>query len=289
MIDDPTKPPTDPVTTLWVHCLRAQLDAVVTGVEAQIAQHVAAQHGLWARSLEARTAERDALARALDAGAQELAQARAETAAMGERAARAEAALGALQVEHAGLVQTRDGLVAQVAALHEAQSRDAQALHDLRSQLGDLGERVVALDEQFAQEKAFVEAALSVRGEGLFDALQQHLGTSLEASPGCYGALKARKPDAVLLGALRERGRSVQRDPLSPDESEALEAIARAAGCALVTVSPGTRFNAAQMERASTRSDPAEEGNVLECVLPGLRLAGSPGSLLHPRVVVATG
>ncbi len=289
MIDDPTKSPADPVTALWVHCLRTQLDAVITGVEAQIAQHVAAQQGLWTRRLEACAAERDALARALDAGAQELAQARAETAAMEGRAARAEAALGALQIEHAGLLQSRDDLVGQVKALHEAQSRDARALHDLRAQLGDLGERVVALDEQFAQEKAFVEAALSVRGESLFDALQQHLGAPLEPSPGCYGALKARKPDAVLLGALRERGRTVQRDPLSPDESEALESLARAAGCTLVTVSPGTRFNAAQMERASTRSDPAEEGNVLECILPGLRLVASPGSLLHPRVVVATG
>jgi len=289
VIDDPSKAPADPIAALWMHALRSQLDAVVTGVEAQLAQHVATQRAPLLQRLEALGAERDALARAQQVSERSLAVARNESAALSQRLAEAQRAQEALAGEATTLRDRVKALEGQVGALLEAQARDARALHDLRSQLGDLGERVVALDEQFVQERVFVDAALSVRGQGLFDALQQHLGATLDPSPGCYGALKARKPDAVLLGALRERGRSAQRDPLSPDESAALETLAQAAGCALVMVAPGTRFNAAQMERVATRSDPAEEGNVLECITPGLRLATSPGSLLHPRVIVATG
>jgi hypothetical protein len=43
------------------------------------------------------------------------------------------------------------------------------------------------------------------------------------------------------------------------------------------------------MDKAATASDPAEEGNVLECLLPGLRRVGTDGSLVFPRVRVATG
>lgn len=288
MTDDSTPRP-DPVATLWIHALRTQLDAVVTGVEAQLTQHVAAQQSPWVRRVEALTAERDALALALAQTTEAARLARAEADDRGQRLQEAQQALTELQSEAASLQARVTALLGQQAALDEARVRDGERLRALQAQLGDLGERVVALDEQFVQERAFVEAALSVRSESLFEALQQHLGAPLEPSPGSLGALKARKPDVVLLAALRERGRTALRDPLSPGESEALEALARAASCALVLVAPGARFNAAQMERVGTRSEPAEEGHVLECVTPGLRLAGSAGSLLHPRVIVATG
>jgi hypothetical protein len=43
------------------------------------------------------------------------------------------------------------------------------------------------------------------------------------------------------------------------------------------------------MDKAMVQADPAEEGNVLECLMPGLRLAGTDGALVFPRVLVATG
>ena len=36
------------------------------------------------------------------------------------------------------------------------------------------------------------------------------------------------------------------------------------------------------------RPEPADEDHVLECVMPGLRLAQSQGAVVHPRVIVAT-
>lgn len=288
-MNDDTTPRPDPVATLWMHALRAQLDAVVTGVEAQLTQHIAAQQSPWTHRVERLTAERDALSHALSQATEAARCAQAEAEQRAQRLQEAQQALVALQSEVSTLQARVTALLGLQEGLEAARARDAAQLQALQAQLGDLGERVVALDEQFVQERAFVDAARAVRGEGLFDALQQHLGAPMEASPGSFGALKARKPDAVLLAALRERGRNALRDPLSPGESEALEALALAAGCALVSVAPGTRFNAAQMERVGTRSEPAEEGHVLECVVPGLRLAGSTGSLLHPRVIVATG
>ncbi|MCU0686313.1 MAG: hypothetical protein MUF34_29385, partial [Polyangiaceae bacterium] len=57
----------------------------------------------------------------------------------------------------------------------------------------------------------------------------------------------------------------------------------------LIDPAPGTRFSTQTMEKAGTLADPAEEGNVTRCALPGLRLRGTDGALVFPRVVVATG
>jgi hypothetical protein len=80
----------------------------------------------------------------------------------------------------------------------------------------------------------------------------------------------------------------VARAPLTDDERAALAALAAASGCVLVEVPAGARFHAGTMDKAATRSEPSEEDLVLECLAPGLRLEGTTGSLVHPRVLVGT-
>ncbi|MBK6533229.1 MAG: hypothetical protein IPF99_27685 [Deltaproteobacteria bacterium] len=55
-----------------------------------------------------------------------------------------------------------------------------------------------------------MSALLGVSGSQLFDAAQA-TPAALDATPGCYGALKAKRTDVVLAGAMRERGRSAVR------------------------------------------------------------------------------
>ena len=159
----------------------------------------------------------------------------------------------------------------------------------LEAQLRSLGERVESLDEQFAPERAFVAALLGVPDSGLFEAAEQVVAQPLEASPACYGALKARGLEVVLTQSVRERGRTSSRNVIEPAELGALRAMADAAGCRLLEVAIGTRFASSSMEKAGERSSPSEEGEVLECVMPGLRRTDAPGSLVFPRVVVAIG
>jgi hypothetical protein len=77
--------------------------------------------------------------------------------------------------------------------------------------------------------------------------------------------------------------------PLSALERLALEHLAEAAACELIVPKLGARFSSTEMDQLDTRPDPAEEGNVLECMMPGLRLAGSDGALVFPKVRVAVG
>ena len=77
--------------------------------------------------------------------------------------------------------------------------------------------------------------------------------------------------------------------PLLEREKSALPGMAAAAGCELIAPATGTKFSPQSMEKASTVSEPAEEGNVVECAMPGLRRSGTEGALVFPRVVVATG
>jgi hypothetical protein len=80
----------------------------------------------------------------------------------------------------------------------------------------------------------------------------------------------------------------VARNPLTEGERAALGALADTSGCVLVEVPPGTRFHPGTMDKSATRSEPSEEDLVLECLAPGLRLEGTTGSLVHPRVLVGT-
>ena len=74
----------------------------------------------------------------------------------------------------------------------------------------------------------------------------------------------------------------------APPKRMAVCVPAAAAGCELVEAALGQRYSAASMDKAGERAEPAEEGLVVACVMPGLRLAGSAGSLVHPRVIVGT-
>jgi hypothetical protein len=147
----------------------------------------------------------------------------------------------------------------------------------------------LASEAEFTAERRFVEAAADLAGSLLGEALAAAAGRALDATSATHAALKARGLEAALVTAVRDRGRSAAAAPLLERERGALAALAKIAGCELYAPAAGTRFTVASMEKAATVSDPAEEGNVVDCAMPGLRRAGSDGALVFPRVVVATG
>lgn len=271
----------DPIAKLWVHAMRVELDAVVTRFEAQLKQHVAVTSNARRDELAALEAQH---ASALDRAN----SAEARVADLSRRLAERDAELSRMKALH-------DEAAAEIAALHSELDTARSALtareteaEGLRGALRELGTKVESLDAQFASERAFVTALTASAGTLLFDVAQLALGQSLEATPACYGAIKARKADALLAAVVRERGRTVTRHALTAVEREALSRAAESAGCVLIEVSPGTRFASASMEKVATRSEPADEDHVLECPMPGLRLAESQGAVVHPKVVVAT-
>ena len=178
----------------------------------------------------------------------------------------------------------------------ELTSRLARAEADARTRIEQLTaertraeQRADSLDSTFSAERAFVAACAPLAGTAMHEALRSALGSELNDAPATYAAIKARRPDAVLTSAFKERGRTIVTAPLTSRERDALPGLAGAAGCELIVPERGARFAGAAMEKASTQVDPAEEGNVLDCLLPGLRLSGTDGTMVAPRVVVATG
>ncbi|MDI3292006.1 hypothetical protein [Polyangium sp. 15x6] len=203
---------------------------------------------------------------------------------------------GAVQGELAKLRAERDELSRELATLRVQRERLSLDLDTARERIAALEAEVragaaaaSALEEQFSAEKKFVSACDDVTGTMLEGALRASLGRDLAASPALFAALKAKGLEVVLVGAFKERGRTIAHAPLLERERNPLAALASAAGCELVAPTAGTRFSASAMEKAATTSDPAEEGNVVECMLPGLRRAGTEGMLVFPRVRVATG
>lgn len=268
-------PPDDPIAKAWTVALRSQLDAVVAQFEAQMRQHVAygnAQHGRELTGLNARITELE----------QALAASRA---VQSQQAAELSRLLGERERWTLEARQLQDTLRSQTAEL----ARLREELSERDDEARALAMQVQSLDAQFSSERELVTALLGVPGSQLFDAAQAALGAALDATPGCYGALKAKRMDVVLSAAMRERGRSAVRSALGDDERRALARAAAAAGCELVEAAVGQRYSAGSMEKAGERPEPAEEGLVVACVMPGLRLAGSAGSLVHPRVIVGTG
>jgi hypothetical protein len=273
--------PADPIAALWVHALRADLDALVTRVQAQVEGHVAA-------TAAARRGELDALAQRAEALATRAREGDAAVAALRAELDDTRGALARARAESAERAAAVEQLTATVAELRDALARRDDDLARLDATLRDVGARARSLDEQFSAERGYVEAFARAAGTLTHDVAQLTFGQPLEATPTCFGALKARKLDAALAAVVRERGRTVTRHPLQPAEREALAAAAHAAGCELIEVPAGQRFASASMEKAATRPEPAEEDHVLDCVMPGLRLAGAAGAAVHPRVVVAT-
>jgi hypothetical protein len=241
--------------------LRAEIDAVVARYEALARAHEETLSAVRAR-------ETDALAR-------ELAEARVDRDRL-----RAEA--GEQKAEIATLRAEREALTADLAA---ARAR----AEGLEGAAREAGEAARALSEQFAAEDRFVAACGGLEGSLLGEALKSTLGRDLTPTPATYAALKGRGLEVVLTQTFKERGRSIVQAPLLERERAALPGIAAAAGCELLIPSPGTRFAAAAMDKASSVSEPAEEGNVVECLMPGGRRIGTEGALVLPRVVVATG
>jgi len=266
--------PPDPIAALWVHAMRAELDALVIRFQAQLEQHVS-------HAASGRREELDAIEQQVTAFAARVQQGESSIAALQAELDRARAESAERAAANERLAATTDRLAADLARAEAEVAR-------LTTSLRDVGARARSLDEQFVAERSYVEALTRAGGTLLFDVAQLTLGQSLEATPACFGALKARKLDAALAAVVRERGRTVTRHPLTAVEQEALGAAALAAGCELIPVAAGQRFSSATMEKAGTRPEPAEEDHVLECVMPGVRLAGGHGAAVHPRVLVAT-
>lgn len=256
----------------WSHALRASIDAVVLQFEAQV------------RALHELQAQRDAALRAELAG--RLDALRAELAARDEALRVARAELAAKDEALRTLDSALQREAAEGARLRDAVRTLEEEAHRARRSLAEKSQELDVLGEQFAAEASFVEGARLAAASVLFDALGAALGAPLEPTPQCYGALKSRRMDAVLGAAMRERGRTVARAPLTDAEQRALSALAAAAGCELVTVAAGTRYASSSMEKVGTRTEPADEDLVVECALAGLRLSGAAGLAVQPRVIV---
>jgi hypothetical protein len=237
--------------------LRVELDAVVMRYEALV-RALASQGG---RETEALRAEAARLAAENQKLRREAAEHEAETATLTARVAELERALA----EARGEVTRLEGLA------HAAL------------------EQTLSYEEQFLAEKRFVEACRDLGGSLLGEALTAAVGRPVEPGSATYAGLNARGLENALVAAVKDRGRSVGSAPLLERERTALTALAAIAGCEAIAPAVGTRFSATSMERSGSVSDPAEEGNVVSCALPGLRRAGTEGALVFPRVVVATG
>ncbi|MBL8603729.1 MAG: hypothetical protein JNK72_17515 [Myxococcales bacterium] len=279
-----------PVHPLWVHALRAQLDALIVGAEAQVAAQIAGAAQLQSQREAALQASLDEAQRALQTAQEARDRSLDAQRSLEAEVARLEALVAASQRRHeedAARVARAESEHSVLTARLEALGREAaEERASLLARVGALSERAEVLDEQFSAERDFVEAALAAKNTELFEALTQSFGAALEPTPAVLSALKTRRAEGVLTQALRLRGS--MKSALSVAERGALGALAAAAGCELIEPSEGTRFSALAMEKVATRSDPAFEGLVLGCLMPGLRLGGSAGSLLHPRVIVAT-
>ena len=251
--------------------LRAELDAVVARYEALV--RVVASQG---------SRETDAL--------------RAEAARLAADNHRLAATETDLRAEIARLRAGEDDHKAKTAALEARVAELSRDLADARARAETLSrEARAALDAtlsyevEFADERRFVEAGKDLAGSLLGEALAAAAGRALEPGSATYAALKARGLETTLVAAVRDRGRSAVSAPLLERERTALAALAAAAGTEPIAPPPGTRFSAASMEKAGSVNEPAEEGNVVTCAMPGLRRAGTDGALVFPRVVVATG
>jgi hypothetical protein len=241
--------------------LRAEIEAVVARYEALVGAQQETLAALRARDLEASQSA--------------LAEARAERDRLLASDASQKAEIGALR--------------ARVDELSRALAEATQRLGALEEEARSAGEVAKALGQQFEAEQRFVDACQGLEGCLLHEALKSAVGRELDASPAAYAALKSRGLEVIITQTFRERGRSVVHAPLLERESRALPGIALAAGCELITPAAGQRFTASSMDKATTLPEPAEEGNVLQCLMPGARRAGTEGALVLPRVVVASG
>jgi hypothetical protein len=248
--------------------LRAELDAVVARYEAMARAH------------------HEALAAAGKGEADAL---RTEAARLSAEVERLRAAEAEQRAEAAKQRARADDLARDLAeARARTQKLEAEAKVAIAEAKVALEEKE-AYEEQFTAERKFVEACRGIEGSLLAEALAEVVGQPIAASSVVFAALKAKGLEVTLVSVIKDRGRGALTAPLLERERAALSAMAAAAGCELIVPAAGTRFSTMSMEKASTVTDPAEEGNVVDCAMPGCRRAGTDGALVFPRVVVASG
>jgi DNA repair exonuclease SbcCD ATPase subunit len=270
----------------FVNALRAELDAVVARYEALVRAHEQTLSVVREREVDALRGEIAALRSECDRERARAADLGAEVASLRGKVSSLERDLASAREEAAREREAASAAVARATqAFEEERRRAAEVLAEARA----AAEAAEELQGTFAAERSFVEACRGLEGSMLMAALEGALGRALDRTAATSAALKARGLDNVLAQAVRERGRQVTQAPLLEREKAAIGALAAAANCALIIPEAGVRFSPGSMDKAASVSDPAEEGNVVECLVPGLRLAGTDGSLVLPRVVVATG
>jgi chromosome segregation protein len=270
----------------FVFALRAELEAVVARYEALVRSHEQTLSAVREREAEALRGEMAALRAESDRGRAREADLSAEVGALRGKVSSLERDLSAARDEAA---REREAAAAAIAKMREAIEDERKRSGELLAEARAAAEAAEELQGTFAAERRFVEASKGLEGSMLLTALEGALGRALDRSAATSAALKARGIDNVLAQAVKERGRQAAQAPLLERERSAIGALAAAAGCALIIPEAGVRFSPGSMDKAASVSDPAEEGNVVECLVPGLRLAGTDGSLVLPRVVVATG
>jgi hypothetical protein len=270
----------------FVLALRAEIEAIVARYEALSRSH---QEALAAAREHEITKLRNDLAALLADRERTRAQeadARSQLKAAQERASLLECSLADTKKQ---LDEARRQLDEVRRQLDEARAEASKRLAQVEGALREVQQEAESLSEAFASERIFIETCQSIAGTSLYDALRQAFGDEFSPQPSTYAALKARRPDAILTHAFKERGRLIVTAPLTTVERAALPRLAEASGCELIEPEQGVRFASSSMDKASTRPDPAEEGNVLDCLMPGLRLVGTEGALVFPRVLVASG
>jgi len=273
-------------TEPFVTSLRAELDAVVARYEAMVRAHQEALDAVSQEQLRALQARADVLERERTELVSALHAREAETARLQTRVAELERALA----------QSREAIEAERAASREAAARAASAADQaeqraqrLQARLDEVAGLARMLDDVFDGERRFVAAYQRAVGTPFGEAVERAMGMPVTASPETFGAIKAKRADVLLTHAIQDRGARVTVNPLMDAERAAMQGMAEAAGCELIVPDVGTRYSSQGMEKAATLRDPAEEGNVVECMMPGLRLAGSAGALVFPKVKVGVG
>jgi predicted RNase H-like nuclease (RuvC/YqgF family) len=265
--------------TDFPQALRAELDAVILRYEALVRLQHEALAAAHERDAGAMRAERDRLQDRVLEFTQRVNKLETTLEQRDERIATLQ-----MKVEE----ETRRANDASMRA-DRAMAEAHEQIARLHAKLDLTAEESRVFADVFASEIAFVKACEGEKDSSLIDAIREAAGCDLEATPSAYGALKQARLDVVLTRAVRERGKTAIELPLSQGERTALTALAQAAGCELIEPPLGARFDAEMMDKVATALDPSEEGNVLACSMPGLRLAGTEGALVFPKVKVAAG
>ncbi len=259
--------------------LRAELDAVILRYEALVRMQHDALTAAYDRDAAALRAERDRLQERI--------------ADLTQRVIKLETTLEQRDDRIATLQRKVDE---ETGRANEASARADRASAEAHEQIARLHAKLDLTAEEsrvfadvFEPEAAFVKACEGIKDSLLMPAIREAAGCDVEPTPTVYGTLKQARLDVVLTRAVRERGRTAIDRPLTQAERSALAALAQAARCDLIEPPLGARFDSELMDKLATALDPSEEGNVLACLMPGLRLAGTEGALVFPKVKVATG